>query len=62
MSLEADGMADWTTADFAILGIGGFIAVTSLVRLMIQRRNSVVRDLDEQIRLAKVAAEETTPT
>jgi hypothetical protein len=55
-------MGEWTAADFAILGIGGFIAVTSLVRIMIQRRNSVVRDLDEQIQLAKVAAEESTPT
>ena len=53
-------MADWTTADFVILAIVGFIAVTTLVRLMLHRRDELVQDLQKQARLAKQKAEEQT--
>jgi hypothetical protein len=46
-------MANWTTADVAILGVAAFIAVTSLVRLMLNRRDSLVRELHEQAQQAK---------
>jgi hypothetical protein len=51
-------MADWTTADFVILAIAGFIAVTTLVRLMLHRRNEIVQDLQNQARRAKQNADE----
>lgn len=46
-------MANWTTADIAILGVAAFIAVTALVRLMLHRRDELLSDLDEQARRAK---------
>jgi hypothetical protein len=48
-------MANWTTADFVILGIAAFIAVTSLVRLMLHRRDEIVRELHEQAQQAKAS-------
>jgi hypothetical protein len=51
-------MADWTTTDFVILGIVGFIAVTTLVRLMTNRRDELMQDLQQQARRAKQKAEE----
>jgi len=54
-------MANWTTADFVILGVAAFVAVTSLVRLMLHRRDELVRELHDQAQQAKarkpVAAE-----
>jgi hypothetical protein len=52
-------MADWTTADYVILAIVGFIAVTTLVRLMLHRRNELVQDLQKQARRAKQVNEES---
>ena len=49
-------MANWTAADLAILAVAAFIAVTTLVRLMINHRNSLVRELEEQAHRAKQAA------
>jgi hypothetical protein len=46
-------MADWTTADFLIPGVAAFVAVTSLVRLMLHRRNELVRELHDQAQQAK---------
>jgi hypothetical protein len=46
-------MANWTTADIVILGVAGFLAVTSLVRLMLHRRDELVTDLENQARKAK---------
>jgi hypothetical protein len=46
-------MANWTTADFAILGIAAFVAVTSLVRLMLHRRDELVRELHDEAQQAK---------
>ncbi len=51
-------MADWTTADYVILAIVGFVAVTTLVRLMLNRRDEVVQDLQQQARRAKKKVEE----
>ena len=61
---EGHGMAGWTTADFAILGIAAFIAVTSLVRLMNNRRDELLRNLEEQAQQArqtKTEAERVAP-
>jgi hypothetical protein len=52
-------MADWTTADFVILAIVGFVAVRALVRLMLNRRDEVLQDLQQQARRAKKKAEES---
>jgi hypothetical protein len=41
-------MANWTTADIVILCIAAFIAVTSLVRLMLHRRDELVRELHDE--------------
>ena len=46
-------MANWTTADIVILGVAAFVAVTSLVRLMLHRRDELVRELHEQAQQAK---------
>ena len=46
-------MANWTTADFLILGVAAFIAVSALVRLMLHRRDELVNELEEQARRAK---------
>ena len=46
-------MSNWTTADVVILGVAGFLAVTSLVRLMLHRRDELVTELEEQARRAK---------
>jgi hypothetical protein len=46
-------MANWTTADIVILGVAAFVAVTSLVRLMLHRRDELVRDLHDQAQQAK---------
>jgi hypothetical protein len=55
-------MANWTTIDWMILGVAGFVAVTSLVRLMVQRRDALVRDLDEHAKRAKTTtSKEKTP-
>ena len=56
-------MANWTTADVLILGVAAFIAVTTLVRLMIHRRDELLNDLEKQARQAKAqkAAEESRP-
>jgi hypothetical protein len=51
-------MAHWTTADWVILVVSGFIAVTSLVRLMLGRRDALARELDEQARRTKRSAAE----
>ena len=51
-------MAGWTTADFAILGVAAFIAVTSLVRLMNARRDELLRSLEEQAQQARQAKTE----
>jgi hypothetical protein len=51
-------MAGWTTADFAILGVAGFIAVTTLVRLMNNRRDELLRSLEQQAEQAKQAKTE----
>jgi hypothetical protein len=56
--LEDAAMADWTTADFVILAIVGFIAISSLVRLMLHRRNELVQDLQKQARHAKQSIDE----
>jgi hypothetical protein len=48
-------MANWTTADFVILGVAAFVAVTSLVRLMLHRRNELIRELHEQAQEAKAS-------
>jgi hypothetical protein len=48
-------MANWTTADFVILSVAAFVAVTSLVRLMLHRRNELVRELHEQAQQAKAS-------
>jgi len=53
--MEAREMAGWTTADFAILAVAGFFAVTSLVRLMINRRDELLRSLEEQAQQARQA-------
>jgi hypothetical protein len=50
---ECRRMANWTTVDFAILGVAVFVAVTSLVRLMLHRRDELVRELHEQAKQAK---------
>ncbi len=52
-------MANWTTADILILGVAGFFAVTTLVRLMIHRRDTLIRELEEQ---AAHAARAAAPT
>jgi hypothetical protein len=54
-------MANWTTVDWIILGVAAFVAVTSLVRLMVQRRDSLVRDLDEQAKRAKEISSNDKP-
>jgi hypothetical protein len=46
-------MANWTTADIVILGVAAFIAVTSLVRLMLHRRDELVRELHDEAQQAK---------
>lgn len=46
-------MANWTTADIAILCVVAFVAVTSLVRLMLHRRDELVRELHDQAQQAK---------
>jgi hypothetical protein len=46
-------MTNWTTADVVILVLAGFLAVTSLVRLMLHRRDELVANLEEQARRAK---------
>ena len=48
-------MANWTTADLAILGMAAFIAVTALVRLMLHRRDELLSDLEQQARHAKAS-------
>jgi hypothetical protein len=45
-------MANWTTADIVILCIAAFIAVTSLVRLMLHRRDELVRELHDEAQQA----------
>jgi hypothetical protein len=52
---ESQRMANWTTADFAILGVAAFVAVTSLVRLMLHRRDALVRELHDQAQQAKAS-------
>jgi hypothetical protein len=47
--------------DIALAAFAGFVAITSLTRLMLHRRNEVVRQLREQLaarRAAKAAANE----
>ena len=53
-------MANWTTADVLILGVVAFIAVSTLVRLMLHRRDELLKDLEKQAHQAKAqkAAEE----
>jgi hypothetical protein len=46
-------MANWTTADIVILCVAAFVAVTTLVRLMLHRRDELVRELHEQAQQAK---------
>jgi hypothetical protein len=57
-------MANWTTTDIVILGVAGFLAVTSLVRLMLHRRDELVSELENQARKAKAkkAGEEEVAT
>jgi hypothetical protein len=46
-------MAGWTSADYVIFAVAGFVAITSLVRLMVLRRDALIRDLDEQAKRAR---------
>ena len=55
-------MAGWTTADFAILGIAAFIAVTTLVRLMNSRRDELLRSLEQQAEQARQTKSEAERT
>lgn len=41
-------MANWTTWDWIILAVAGYLAVMTLVRLMIRRRDSLVKELEAQ--------------
>lgn len=49
-----DGMAGWNLDpwDLAILGVGAYVAVISLVRLMARRRNQILDEVREQVRQA----------
>ena len=51
-------MANWSTVDVVILSVVAFIAISTLVRLMINRRDTLLRDLNEQARRAKAAEAE----
>jgi hypothetical protein len=55
-------MANWTTADIVILCIAAFIAVTSLVRLMLHRRDELVRELHDEAEHAKARKPATGET
>jgi hypothetical protein len=46
-------MGNWTTADVVIMCIAAFVAVSSLVRLMLHRRNELVRELHDEAQHAK---------
>ena len=46
-------MANWTTADIVILCVAAFVAVSSLVRLMLHRHNELVRELHDEAQHAK---------
>ncbi|HJS07258.1 MAG TPA: hypothetical protein VJ809_06340 [Pirellulales bacterium] len=52
-------MANWTTADIAILCVAAFVAVTSLVRLMLHRRDELVRELHDEAQQAKMRSSAT---
>lgn len=47
-------MAGWNLDhwDLAILGVGAYVAVISLVRLMARRRNQILDEVREQVRQA----------
>jgi hypothetical protein len=51
-----DRMAGWNLDpwDLAILGVGAYVAVISLVRLMARRRNQILDEVREQVRQASV--------
>jgi hypothetical protein len=55
-------MANWTTADFLILSVAAFIAVSALVRLMLHRRDELLSDLEKQAQQAKAKKAEEAAT
>jgi hypothetical protein len=44
-----NGMMELDKWDVAILAVAAFVAVTALVRLMLARRDEVLREIQEQI-------------
>ncbi len=49
-------MANWTAWDYAILAVAAYVAVTVLVRLMTNRRATLLTELEQQAATAQLNA------